>query len=116
MGYETRHGRVVRTGHISEAAKPIQASPKLNRYTCNDCGGYIITVDRDRGVTPFALNCRATKDCNGDMYSSFYRAEGRPTFEWRRPTPVEYAAMSKVGRHHVDQGGLELHPISGAAA
>lgn len=117
MGYETRNGRVVRTGLRMEQGKPDQAPPRLNRYDCNSCGGHIITVDRDNGVTPFALACRATKGCNGDMYSSFYRGVfGRPTFEWRKATPAEYAAASAGMKAHFAQGGLDLHPINGAAA
>jgi len=118
MGYATRHARIIRTGLKAAQAQPvrIQTPPRLNRYTCNACGGHIITVDRDKGVTPFAIDCRATRGCSGDMYSSFYRvSSGTPTFEWRKPTPEEYAAMSAAGRHHVDQGGLELHPINGRA-
>lgn len=112
MGYETHNGRVVRTGLRMEQRKPVQVLPRLNRYDCNACGGHIITIDRDKGVTPFAIECHATAHCQGDMYSSFYQgAVGAPTFEWRKPTPVEYAAMSAAGRHHVDQGGLNLHRI-----
>jgi hypothetical protein len=115
MGYETRNGHVVRTGLKPPQAKPFQIPPRLNRYVCNDCGGHIITVDRDKGVTPFALNCRATAGCDGDMYSSFYSGvEGDPTYEWRKPTPAEYVAMSEAMRQHINQGGLEIYLIAGA--
>lgn len=113
MGYETRNGHVVRTGGKHPAPEsPSFPVGKLNRYTCQTCGGHTITVDRDEGVTPFMLLCRATKDCGGHMYSSFYRdVEGVPTYEWRKPTPTEYAAMSPAMRDHVDLGGLDIHPI-----
>lgn len=88
-------------------------SERLNRYTCQSCHGSIITVDRDEGVTPFMVLCRAKPGCKGHMYSSFYKGvQGEPTFEWRKPTPAEYAAYPEVMRQHVDQGGLDIHPIS----
>lgn len=118
MGYETRNGSVVRTGRKATApARPRYPVGKLNRYDCQTCDGLIITIDRDKGVTPFALACRATSGCRGDMFSSFYQgATGKPTFEWRKPTPVEYAAGSVGMRAHFDQGGLDLYPINGAVA
>jgi hypothetical protein len=77
---------------------------------CERCGGQIITVDADDGVTPFALMCRASPNCSGMMYSSFYQGvRGEPTYEWRRPSDAEYAGMSAAMRAHVDQGGLDLY-------
>jgi hypothetical protein len=112
VGYETRNGYVVRTGCKVGEMKPDYPVGRLNRYTCQTCGGHTITIDRDEGVTPFMLLCRATKDCVGHMYSSFYRAvEGVPTYEWRKPTLAEYAAMSPAMRDHIDRGGLDIHPI-----
>lgn len=85
---------------------------KKNRYTCDTCCGQIITIDRDEGVTPFMLECRADRHCNGFMESSMYRhVTGEPTFEWRKATAEEYAAASDGMRHHFDQGGLDIHPV-----
>jgi len=44
-----------------------------NMYTCDECKGTIVTIDREQGVTPFALACRATEGCRGTMTSAFYR-------------------------------------------
>lgn len=114
MAYETRNGSIIRTGRKAVArARTEYFARRLNRYTCQTCGGQTITVDREEGVTPFMIECRATKDCDGDMYSSFYRdVEGVPTYEWRKPDPVEYAGMSPAMRDHIDRGGLNLYPIS----
>jgi hypothetical protein len=92
-------------------------SERLNRYTCRDCRQSIITVDRDEGVTPFMLLCRATEGCRGFSYSSMYRGvTGTPTYEWRKPTPAEYLAYPPAMREHVDQGGLDIHPIERPAS
>lgn len=91
-------------------------SERLNRYTCQTCGGSIITIDRDKGVTPFMLLCRAKAGCNGHMYSSFYRGvQGKPTFEWRKPTSAELAKSSLAMQQHFEQGGLDIHPIERSA-
>jgi hypothetical protein len=85
---------------------------QLNRYTCRECRGEIITIDRDEGTTPFMLGCRATEGCKGMMQSSFYRGvEGAPTFEWRKPTPHEFAKSSRAMQDHFNMGGLDIHRI-----
>ena len=113
MGYETRNGYVVRKGTKNpDPPKPAYLVGRLNRYTCQTCGGQTITIDRDEGVTPFMMLCRATPECKGHSYSSFYRdVIGTPTYEWRKATPEEYAASSPAMRQHFDMGGLDLHKI-----
>ena len=87
---------------------------RINKYTCEDCGGHVFTIDTDEGVTPFMIRCRATIGCNGMMQSSFYRCEpGTPTYEWRKPTPQEYRKFNSAMKDHCDQGGLNLYPIDG---
>lgn len=86
---------------------------RLNRYTCQSCGGSIITVDRDEGVTPFMLLCRAKPGCKGHMYSSFYKnVQGTPTYEWRKPTLAEFQKYPRAMQEHCKQGGLDIHPIA----
>lgn len=46
-----------------------------NVYVCQLCGGEVVTVDADEGVTPFMIECRSTPECEGDMYSSFYQVD-----------------------------------------
>lgn len=90
---------------------------KLNRYTCGKCMQSIITVDRDDGTTPYAINCYCTAQCGGMMTSAFYKAvDGRPTHEWRRPTIAEFNKLNGWNREHVRKGGLILFPIMGDAA
>lgn len=90
---------------------------RLNRYCCQRCNKNIITVDRGEGVTPFMLPCMRTKSCPGPMTSRFYKVEpvwGPPTYEWRKPTKKEYKKMSRAMKEHVDMGGLDIYPITGA--
>lgn len=116
---------------------------RKNVYTCELCSGHIVTVDREKGVTPFLIACRVnphdaklltnednlslpelqkldkTRKCRGEMHSAFYRV--RPdcppaTWEWYRPTGDDYTRLSEFTRRdHVDKGGLLLRPIKEAA-
>lgn len=83
---------------------------RTNRYTCGTCGGHIITVDRDEGVTPMFLNCRATPGCGGRMASEMYLVlDGEaPTHEWYRPT----GKVKARDRDYVASGGLLIRPIA----
>ena len=94
---------------------------KRNAYTCQTCGGTVITEDRDEGVTPFMLACRATKGCSGMSESHFYRgptvASDKPAaFIWRKPTPTEYKASSPAMKQHFDQGGLNIYATPDGSA
>jgi hypothetical protein len=85
---------------------------KKNIYTCDACKGHVVTVDRDHGVTPFMIECKATAFCKGMMKSSMYRVfdqDMRAGFEWSRPTAPEIVKPHL--QSHVDQGGLLLRKL-----
>ena len=98
-----------------------------NVYTCQACGGTVVTVDRDTGTTPFMISHSevAGSGCNGPMYSAFYPKGprpphiGAPTHEWYAPTKAELKAecashdryTRDAIRQHVEMGGLLLRPI-----
>jgi len=85
---------------------------RLNRYTCGECGGSIITMDADEGVTPFMLDCRVKHGCGGTMRSHMYRGVvGEPEYVWRKPTPDEYKRASAAMKHHFDLDGLDIFTI-----
>lgn len=88
--------------------------PRKNIYQCKQCLGLVCTVDRDAGVTPFMIDCRATPDCTGMMTSSFYVAHPMliATFEWYRPGAGDPAMAKPAVREHVNHGGLLLRPIA----
>ena len=93
------------------------SNERLNKYTCDKCGGSVITIDREAGVTPMFIACCAPSDerlaCMGRMASSMYRGVGgEPSFEWRKPNADEYSALDRSTREdHVDRGGLLIYPI-----
>jgi hypothetical protein len=96
---------------MAEGKDIIGEGTKLNIYQCQVCRGMICTVDRDEGVTPFGIDCKAKSGCAGPMLSSFYRVWPRtiPTWEWYRPASTE--GMKPAVKEHVSKGGLLLRPI-----
>ena len=85
----------------------------MNRYVCEVCKGNIVTINREQGVTPFMLKCRARNNCKGWMLSGFYREfiTKMPSYEWRKPTEEEYKALHPEMKEHVDKGGLMIYKI-----
>ena len=84
----------------------------LNQYTCDRCGGFITTIDVDKGVTPMFLGCRATPGCVGRMTSHMYRVQGSPTptHEWFRPSLKNARRQGPDMLDHVKRGGLDIRP------
>lgn len=84
---------------------------KKNMYTCDECHLSVVTVDIDRGVTPFMMQCKATPNCNGAMTSSCYRCDQtiEPSYEWYRPEFIDDGSDEAVIQHLM-QGGLMLRP------
>lgn len=82
-----------------------------NNYKCQKCNGAIVTVDVDDGVTPFAIDCRATEDCDGLMYSSFYsNQQSLPAqYEWFKPENFDGYAPDM--QEHFRKGGLDIRPV-----
>ncbi len=88
----------------------------VNAYSCDRCRQTIITIHVDDGVTPMMLACRAKKDCRGTMRSGFYKEpeSSRPdaTHEWYKPVGVEFDALSRAMKDHVERGGLDIREIN----
>lgn len=84
-----------------------------NGYTCQDCGKSIVTINIDDGTTPFMILCRATKGCEGMMYSSFYSIpQGLPAqYEWFKPKSFD--GYSPEMKEHFRKGGLDLRKHDG---
>lgn len=86
---------------------------KKNRYTCQECNSYYITVDKDDGTTPFMAPCQA-RFCDGMAQSEFYRVDQSlpASHEWYRANDVEARGMKPHMRQHHDMGGLFLRKAS----
>lgn len=86
---------------------------KLNVYRCPACNANTITIDRDEGVTPMFLACRATIDCDGRAVSSMYQVDQSlvATYEWYRPTMKNARRQGPDVLDHVKRGGLMLRKI-----
>lgn len=83
---------------------------RKNAYECDECGSYIVTVDREPGVTPFMVSCG---NCGSMAKSKFYRVQAylEPTHEWYRPDTLK--GLEHWALHHVESGGLLLRQIGG---
>lgn len=97
---------------------------RVNVYACTPppmaystmkggCGYWIITVDREAGVTPMFVKCG---HCGGTATSRMYKVGAglEPTHEWFRPTkesdlPKGYSLRGVAD--HLRNGGLLLRPI-----
>jgi len=95
---------------------------EVNVYVCQKCGDHTVTIDRDEGVTPFMLDCRAAiteadpfSKCKGTAESSCYRPNfkhGPPTWEWYTPDAVELHRTTDANvLRHVAMGGLLIRRI-----
>lgn len=89
--------------------------PRINVYICQRCGTYTVTVDVDKGVTPFMIGCQnGTTDCTGDAYSQMYPSGPKPAWipepqwEWYKPTGEAYDKLSLAMKEHIDNGGLNI--------
>lgn len=85
-------------------------SSRKNAYVCENCTSYIVTVDREPGVTPFMVICG---NCEMQATSKFYRVHSDliATHEWYRPDTLD--GLSPWELDHVEKGGLLLRKIGG---
>lgn len=111
-----------------------------NAYYCEACKGYIVTINKDDGVTPFMIGCRVLGEpddpantCKGMMKSMFYPKEPwpekdgfgneiptEPTHEWYKPTSGELNQMGLTMEshrfaafvEHVNKGGLDIRKVA----
>lgn len=81
-----------------------------NVYQCEQCSRWIVTVNRDEGVTPFMIGCQF--DCGGAMQSLMYPTipeSVEPSHEWYRPKHLRH--RDEWTRDHIRRGGLVLRRL-----
>jgi hypothetical protein len=105
---------VLEQGRAAVADQPFFEGRK-NAYECDGegalnaskaksgCGAFIVTLDRDAGVTPFMLKCGR---CGAYAHSKFYRVAEwlKPTHEWYRPDSLD--GIDAAYHEHLSKGGL----------
>lgn len=107
MASETKEIDVYRDPSVLEGTSDQKG--KRNGYQCQTCGGMTVTVDVDRGVTPFMMICPS---CGGKATSNFYRRlpapfdECRVPWEWIRPAESELVKLHPATQDHCRRGGL----------
>lgn len=80
-------------------------------YVCDRCNEFKVTTYKDKGVTPFIIQCDKCKSGVGCMkhVRSFDNVkESVVYYEWRRPTFAEFQEMGDRMKEHVLSGGLVL--------
>lgn len=83
---------------------------RIDVYTCEKCGGRVLTTYRDVGVTPFVIRCARCKSSMVHNYTYLkdaYNGKDK-VLEWYRPSFNELVKMSDGAIEHVLCGGLIL--------
>lgn len=94
---------------------------RKNMYKCPK-GHLVVTIDRDKGNTPFHIGCPECMEQQEDddkvpmAVSSFYNVPQNmePTYEWYKPNRKEYKKLKKSHpglATYIDGGGLILRSI-----
>lgn len=93
-----------------EGAKIYDGRGEYNGYRCNKCGYIVATYYKDKGVTPFIIQC---PKCKGMAYHEITSLEAPPeqpniskVKNWVRPTFEQYVKLSPATQEHVMNGGL----------
>ena len=95
---------------------------RINGWQCDECGQITYAVHVDDGVTPMFLACRASGQPGcGRGVSLMYPDADPPehvkasvAWEWFRPSKSQMRKLSPGMRQHVEMGGLDLRPLTGA--
>lgn len=85
---------------------------RKNIYTCSTCKAKTVTVDIDKGTTPFMIACLECEP-GGMAQSQMYQVPQKllPSQEFYKPDEKEYATLHADMREHVDRGGLLIRSI-----
>ena len=87
-------------------------------YQCDKCGRQTFILQRDPGLVPSVMRCRALGEnaCDGWMLIAGRRAPGRdapkPTWQFYRPTGMDFARLSPQIKEIVAMGVLDDRELS----
>lgn len=93
-----------------EEMKMYDGRGTVDRYICDTCGYIMHTTYKDKGVTPFVMQC---PECGGGMvHRQTFKKDTVPDWvevkNWYRPTLEQTLDMPKGVIEHVLNGGLIL--------
>ena len=82
---------------IMNEREPFETRNKINIYTCPKCAHKTITVDREDGVTPAAVECTAD-GCEELTHTDFYRCNQNltPTHEFVKVSDAEIRKIAGI--------------------
>ena len=86
----------------------------IDVYVCNECGAVYYTRYKDKGVTPFTINCRNCKMGTMVHKNTLTEQYGKiigmthEIHNWVRPSFEQFMKLNEEEKQHVLQGGLLL--------
>ena len=97
--------------HIAETSNMYDGRGKgVDIYLCRECQKVIMTRYKDKGVTPFSMQC----ECKSSLVhvdtinEQTAKALGHKVLDWYRPSFEEFLKLSEWEQEHVLNGGLIL--------
>ena len=98
--------------HIAETLNMYDGRGKgVDIYSCRECQKVILTRYKDKGVTPFPMQC----ECKGSLVHAdtirelTAKALGCKVLDWYRPSFEEFLKLSQWEQEHILNGGLMLN-------
>lgn len=81
---------------------------KKNLYICKGCGHAFVTLDTEKGVTPFMTECiqKCGEMATSTMYNIPQKILGNPAVKWIKPPKSDWKAFKSHTVEHLRKGGL----------
>ena len=93
-----------------EETKMYDGRGEYSGYRCEKCGYIVATYYKDKGVTPFVIQC---PNCKGTAQHVITTSESPPdryniskVKNWVRPAYEQFIKLSPASQEHVMNGGL----------
>lgn len=93
-----------------EEAKMYDGRGEYNGYRCEKCGYIVATLYKDKGVTPFIIQCPKCKGMSQHVITSHDAPPEQSNISkvknWVRPTYEQFLKLPPASQEHVMNGGL----------